>query len=92
MKETNGIVIDLKIKGIDSPTIAIVEYEVEGKKYTIQESLKLESKAIKIGFIPIGQRKVPKLKCEKGGTVVVVYDGKKPQKAYLKGNDGKVNC
>ena len=54
MNETNGIVIDLKIKGIDSPTVATVEYEVEGKKYTIQESLKFENKLIKIGFLPIG--------------------------------------
>lgn len=92
MNETNGIVIDLKIKGIDSPTVATVEYEVEGKKYTIQESLKFENKLIKIGFLPIGQKKVPKVKCEKGKTVVVVYDEKTPQKAYIKGNDGIINC
>lgn len=88
MKETNGIVVDLKIREISTVT---VEYEVENKKYIIKESLKLKSEAIKIGFLPIGQRTVPKVKCEKGGTVVVVYDEKKPQNGHIKGNDGIMN-
>lgn len=92
MKETIGTVIDLKIKGLDFPTVVEVEYEVDGEKYTIKESLKLKSEAIKLGFLPIGQRKIPKVKCEKGGTVIVVYDEEKPQKGHIKGNDGLVNC
>lgn len=91
MKETNGIVVDLKIKGIDSPTVVTIEYEVENKKYTIEESLKLKSESIKLGFLPIGQRKVPKVKCEKGGLVVIEYDEKNPQKGHIKGNDGIMN-
>lgn len=49
-KEINGVVVDLKIKGIDSPTIVTVEYEIEGVKYTIKETLKLKSEVIKLGF------------------------------------------
>ena len=91
-KETNGIVVNLKSMGLDCPTVVTVEYEVENKKYTIKESLKLKSEAIKLGFLPIGQRKIPKVKCQKGGLVVVEYDEKNPQKAYIKGNDGIINC
>lgn len=92
MKETKGIVVDLKIKATVDPIVATIEYEVDGVKYTIKESLKLKNEAIKIGFIPIGQRQIPKVKCQKGDTVIVVYDSKKPQKAHLKGNDGVINC
>ena len=88
MKETNGTVIELKLKGIDSPAVVVVEYEVDGKTYTIKETLKLKSETIKLGFLPIGQRKVPKVKCEKGEQVIVIYDEKKPQKGHIKGNDG----
>lgn len=92
MKETNGIVVDLKSKGLDCPTVVTVEYEIENQKYTIKESLKLKSEAIKLGFLPIGQRKVPKVKCEKGGLVVIEYDEKNPQKGHINGNDGIMNC
>lgn len=92
MKETNGIVVNLKSKGLDCPTIVTVEYEVENKKYTIEESLKLKSEVIKLGFLPIGQRKIPKVKCQKGGLVVVEYNEKNPQKGHIKGNDGIMNC
>ena len=91
-KEVNGIVLDIKIKGIDSPTVVTVEYEVDGEKYVIEESLKLKSEKIKLGFLPIGQRKVPKVKCEKGKNVIIEYEEKSPNKGHIKGNDGIVNC
>ena len=91
-KEVNGIVIDLKIKATVDPIVVTVEYEVEGVKYTIKETLKLKNEVIKLGFLPIGQRQVPKVKCKKGGTVVVIYDEKNPKKGHIKGNDGIINC
>ena len=90
-KEVNGIVIDNKIKGIDSPTVVTVEYEVGGEKYVIKESLKLKSETTKLGFLPIGQRKVPKVKCEKGKNVIIEYEEKTPDKGHIKGNDGIMN-
>lgn len=91
-KEINGVVVDLKIKGIDSPTVVTVEYEIEGVKYTIKETLKLKSEVIKLGFLPIGQRQVPKVKCEKGKSVIIEYEEKAPDKGHIKGNGGIINC
>lgn len=91
-KEINGVVVDLKIKGTDSPTVVTVEYEVEGVKYTIKETLKLKNEVIKLGFLPIGQRQVPKVKCEKGKTVIIEYEERTPEKGHIKGNDGIINC
>lgn len=92
MKTVNGTVIDLRLKGSDFPTIATVEYVVDNKKYIIKESLKLRSEAIKIGFLPIGQRKIPKVDCIKGNTVIIEYEEDKPEKGHIKGNDGIMNC
>ncbi len=92
MKTVNGIVIDLKSKGLDFPTIATVEYMVNDEKYIIKESLKLRSEAIKIGFLPIGQRKIPKVDCRVGNTVVVEYDENHPERGHIQGNDGLLNC
>lgn len=92
MKETKGIVIDFKNKGLDFPSVVTVEYEVENKKYIIEESVKLKNETIKLGFLPIGQRKIPKVKCEKGGFVIIEYNLDNPQKGHIKGNDGVINC
>lgn len=91
-KEVSGIVIDLTSKGIDGPTVVTVEYEVEGKKYVINETLKLKNEVIKLGFLPIGQRQIPKVKCKKGESIVVIYDENNPEKGHIKGNDGIINC
>lgn len=90
-KEVNGIVVDIKIKGIDSPTVVTVEYEVDGEKYVIKESLKFKNETIKLGFLPICQRKVPKVKCEKSKNVIIEYEEKTPAKGHIKGNDGIMN-
>ena len=69
MEETTGIVLDIKSKGHDCPTIATIEYQVNGIKYIIKESLKLKSQAIKIGVLPVAQKLTPKVKCIKGECV-----------------------
>ncbi|MGN1268389.1 MAG: hypothetical protein ACI4U0_02665 [Candidatus Aphodocola sp.] len=92
MKETKGIVLNVKSKGLDNPTIATVEFKVKKETYQIKETIKLINKTIKFLFIPIGQKKVPVINLTKGQEVIVVYDAKNPKKAHIKGNDGKVNC
>ena len=92
MGVANGKVIKLDNKGLDNPTVVDVEYYVNDICYVISESLKLESKVIKIDFIPIGQKKIPKINCSLGSDILVEYDDNNPAKAYIKGNDGDINC
>lgn len=92
MKKVNGTVIELKSKGLNFPSIARVEYEVDGKKYQIEETIKLVSKIIKFGFLPIGQKRVPKVDCKEGNIVTIVYGEDSPEKGHIEGNDGIVNC
>lgn len=87
-----GKIVNLKIKGQDFPTIIEVQYEVNNNIYTISESIKLKSEKIKIGFLPIGQKKVPILGDTRVGSVVrVAYNDNNPQEAYLIDNVGKIN-
>lgn len=92
MKEVKGIVLSVKSKGIDNPTVMTVEYKVKKETYKLKETIKLKSEPIKFLFIPIGQKKVPVMEVVKGQEVIVVYDVKNPKKAYIKGNEGKINC
>ena len=92
MKEVKGIVLEIKSNGLDNPTVITVVYNVKKETYKTKETLKLKSKPIKFLFIPIGQKKVPIMKIEKGQEVTVVYDSKNPKNAHIKGNTGKVNC
>jgi len=92
MKEVKGIVLSIKSKGIDNPTVMTVEYKVKKETYKLKETIKLKSEPIKFLFIPIGQKKVPVMEVVKGQEVIVVYDVKNPKKAYIKGNEGKINC
>lgn len=65
-------------------------YTVEGRDYAITENVTSKSEAIKIGFIPIGQRKIWQVKkVNVGDELIIVYDPNDPQKAHIKGNDGK---
>ncbi|MCI5967320.1 MAG: hypothetical protein MRZ42_02915 [Tenericutes bacterium] len=91
MKTVTGTVIDLILKGNKCPTIVVAEYEIEGKKYTIKETLKLKSETIKLGIFPIGQKKTPKVRCKKGEQIIIEYDEKHPEKGHIKGNDGFLN-
>lgn len=66
-----------------------VSYVVGGMRYELIESVKLRSKAIKLGPIPVGQEQVPKLPTtEVGETVAVCYDPDDPSRAYLRDNEG----
>lgn len=89
---TQGIIIEIKPKGIDAPTIIKVQYEVNFVIYEIKETLKLRSKIIKIGFLPIGQMKEPKLKnVAVGESVEIKYNPYNPEQAYIKENIGNLN-
>ncbi|MDI9497649.1 MAG: hypothetical protein QM270_04080 [Bacillota bacterium] len=92
VKETAGKVIERRNRGMDCPAIVTVQYSVNGEVFTIKESLKIKSQAIKTGFLPIGQRKTFKLNCQAGDTVTVIYDERKPHKRRIKGNEGIINC
>lgn len=48
----------------------------------------MEYSAIKIRFLPIGQRKVSKINSKVGSEVEVNYNPDKPEEAYIVGNDG----
>ena len=92
MKEVKGIVLNVISKGLDNPTVVTVEYKVKKETYKLKETIKLKSEPIKFLFIPIGQKKVPVIEVVKGQEVIVIYDAKNPKKAYIKGNEGKINC
>lgn len=66
-----------------------MEYEVNGKKYTLKENVTHKITAIKIGNIPIGQTKEEYITAPLGGNVEVMFNPDKPEMAYLKNNTGK---
>ena len=89
---TEGKVIEIKKRGHDFPTLVTVAYTVSGVSYQICESKKYRNETVKLGFLPIGQKKIPKL----GGVVVgdavsVSYNPLCPEMAYLTDNVGKIN-
>ena len=89
---TTGKIIDLKAKGQDFATIIKVQYEVDGNFYTIDESIKLKSEKIKLGFLTIGQKRVPVMGNTSVGTSVrVMYNPSVPEEAFLPDNIGKAN-
>ena len=88
----DGTVIEVKKKGLDFPTIVTVKYEVSGVCYQIAESKKYGNEFIKIGFLPVGQKRIPKLgSVVVGSSVSVSYNPACPEMAYLTDNVGKVN-
>ncbi|MBM6905627.1 hypothetical protein H6A29_05205 [Collinsella tanakaei] len=89
--ETIGTVVRFRRGGIDRPTSACVRYEVDGRTYECRETLKLESELIKIGPVPIGQRKRGKIASRVGSKVRVVYLSSDPSKAILADNTGLMN-
>lgn len=87
-----GTVTNLSRKGIDRPTVITVEYQANGQLWHVSESLKLRSEAIRIGKIPIGQRKTPVLgRVEIGDTLPVRYCPEAPSIALIEGNEGHWN-
>ena len=89
---TEGKVVGIKSKGLEFPTIITVEYNVGEKVFQIKEDLKLKNTTLKIGTIPIGQKKKPVLGYAKIGSIVTVaYNPGDPKEAYLPDNIGKIN-
>lgn len=60
---------------MDIPWVIYVSYSVNDVNYEIKKSVKLKSETIKIGVIPIGQRKTFVLSAIKeGDRVTVCYE------------------
>ncbi|BAH08101.1 hypothetical protein [Clostridium kluyveri] len=90
---TNGIVTKVKNKGLDFSTIITVCYIVDSVTYQISESLKLKSKIIRWGIIPVGQKKYPVIpEISEGSTVRVNYNLANPAEAFITDNIGIINC
>lgn len=87
--ETKGTIIKSLLASTETPRLTVA-YTVAGQDYTITENVTSKSEAIKIGFIPIGQRKVWQVKkINVGEELTIIYDPNNPRKAHIKGNDGK---
>lgn len=89
--EAVGTVVRFRMGGIDRPSSVCVRYEVDGRTYECRETLKLESELIKIGPVPIGQRKRGKIATRVGSKVRVAYLPSDPSKAILADNAGLMN-
>lgn len=88
-----GEVVSLSSHGARHVTVARVRYEVGGQSYELEESLALRSEAIRVGPVPIGQRKTPKLgDVRPGRKVEVAYLLEDPSQALIIGNDGLMNA
>lgn len=83
---------ELKVKGQDFPTMISVEYRVAGNSYVVTEDMKLKSEKIKIGFLPIGQKRVPVMgNTAVGSFTTVNYNPNNPSEAYIVNNTGNIN-
>lgn len=91
--ETQGVIVEIKSRGIDYPTMLAVQYNVFGKVYEIKEAIKFRSETIKAGPLPVGQKKVPVLgNVGIGNKVTICYDPNDPKSAHIKENTGKINA
>lgn len=89
--EAVGTVVRFRMGGIDCPSSVCVRYEVDGRTYECRETVKLKSELIKIGPVPIGQRKRGKIASRVGSKVRVAYLPSDPSKAILADNAGLMN-
>lgn len=89
--ETVGTVVRYRRGGIEGPASVYVRYEVDGQAYECRETVKLKSEFIKIGSVPIGQRKTAKIATRAGSQVRVAYLPSDPSKAILADNTGLMN-
>lgn len=88
----NGVVKKLISRGLDRPTLISVEYQVNGITYEVTESIKLESETVKLGFLPIGQKKKPVMGATKVGSLASIsYNPQNPSEAFITHNVGKIN-
>lgn len=89
---TQGVIDEIKYRGIDSPDVICVTYCVNNKEYHIKETIKLKSELIKIGVFPVGQRKSYRMgNIATGDMVQIQYDEKNPQRAIISENDGLIS-
>ena len=95
-KECEGIIKELKQKGINFPTKIIVNYKVNDKTYTIEENLVMKKeKTLLLGFIPIGYTTKSLISLKTGipsivgNSVKVKYEEENPGNAYLIDNVSK---
>ncbi len=87
--EVQGIVE--RFRRADQSRIIFVQYTVDGQVYTVKETVKYQSEAIKAGKLPIGQHKTPVMgTVSVGDYVTVKYLRSNPKKALIKGNDGSI--
>ena len=87
-----GRVREVKAKGQDFPTMISVEYQVNGRAYIVTESLKLKSEKVKLGFLPIGQKRVPVMgNTAVGSAAAVCYNPSNPTEAFITHNIEKAN-
>jgi len=86
---TVGKVKELRSLGLNKAKKIKVEYRVDGKLYVVEEGIKLKSEWIKIGFIPIGQKKTPVMgDVSVGSNALVTYNPNNPSEAYITENKG----
>ena len=88
---TTGIVVRVRPGSTDRPTVVYVRYEVNGTAYECHETVKLTSEPIKLGPVPVGQRKRGKIPSSVGSEVRVAYLPDDPSKAILSDNGGLMN-
>ena len=87
-----GCVKKIKVKGLGFPTMISVEYQVADNTYVVTESLKLKSEIIKLGFLPIGQKRVLAIgNTAVGSSATVSYNPNNPVEAFITHNIGKAN-
>ena len=89
--ETVGTVVRFRPGGVDRPASVYVRYEVDGRAYECRETVKLKSEPIKVGPVPIGQRKTAKIATRVGSQVRVAYLPGDPSMAILADNTGLMN-
>lgn len=86
-----GEVLKIVDRGLDFPWVIHVAYTVNGIEYTMKETAKLKSETIKLGPIPIGQRKTFVMgPVSAGDPVLIRYDEQDPRKAIIDGNEGAI--
>lgn len=87
--KTEGRIDKIYSRGLEYPTVMVVTYFVDGIEYHIKETVKVKSEMIKMGSIPIGQRKAYRMgNLSVGSYVTVQYDLQKPKNAIIPENDG----
>lgn len=86
---TRGTVTRIRWGGIEHPTVIYAVYHVNGREYQIRETAKLKSEAIKVGRIPVGQKKSFVMgPVAEGDQIWIRYDEFRPERAIICGNEG----